>query len=133
MSSWVSCSGETHSKLAFFLFQKVNWRHQWKNRTRFRLFCWTRPNHFWTSCPILKEHLGFEKLVFSVLTFGGEQTPESDLDILVEIQNPKMSLLDFLRLENAISELIGIPVDLVDQTILKPALEGRILDEVVYI
>jgi predicted nucleotidyltransferase len=88
---------------------------------------------FLDQLPVFKRTFGIRKIGFFGSYVWGEQTPESDLDILVEIQNPKMSLLDFLRLENAISDLIGIPVDLVDQSTLKPALEGRILDEVVYI
>jgi predicted nucleotidyltransferase len=83
--------------------------------------------------PQFKKRYGIRNIGFFGSYVRGNQTPESDLDVLVEIGNPEMSLLDFIRLENDISDLIGIPVDLVDQSTLKPALEGRILDEVVYL
>lgn len=88
---------------------------------------------FLEQLPRFKRTYGIRKIGFFGSYIRGEQTTESDLDVLVEIENPEMSLLDFIRLENDISDLIGISVDLVDQSTLKPALEGRILDEVVYL
>lgn len=59
-----------------------------------------------------------------------EQSPESDLDVLVEFDSPP-SLFEFIRLEHYLSERLGIKVDLVMKDSLKPAIGRRILREVV--
>lgn len=61
-----------------------------------------------------------------------EQTEESDLDVLVEFQRP-ISLFDLVRLENEISDRLGIDVDLVTRNALKPRVEAAIDDDVVYV
>lgn len=61
-----------------------------------------------------------------------EQTPESDLDILVEFTEIP-SLLRFINLENYLSDNLGIKVDLVHQAGLKPRIGERILAEVIYL
>jgi uncharacterized protein len=58
-----------------------------------------------------------------------EQTPESDLDVLVEFDEPP-SLFEFIRLESQLSELLGVKVDLVMKDALKPVIGQRILREV---
>ncbi len=64
----------------------------------------------------------------------GEETPESDLDILIEFEeHARISLIDFVELEQYLSEILGIKVDLVEKTALKPRIGRRILEEVVYI
>lgn len=60
----------------------------------------------------------------------GEQSPSSDLDILVEF-NGSITLLGYARLENELSDRLGIKVDLVSKTALKPRIGKRILSEVV--
>ncbi|MEM2123321.1 MAG: nucleotidyltransferase, partial [Candidatus Bathyarchaeia archaeon] len=42
-----------------------------------------------------------------------------------------LSLLDFIRLENYLSEELGVKVDLVEKSALKPRIGKRILEEVV--
>lgn len=62
-----------------------------------------------------------------------EETKEdSDLDILVDFEN-SIDLLKFINLENYLSDILGIKVDLVMKSALKPRLGKRILREVVYI
>jgi uncharacterized protein len=60
----------------------------------------------------------------------GEATAESDLDILVEYDRPP-SLFQFVRLQRDLSELLGVPVDLVMKSALRPAIGQVILSEVV--
>lgn len=62
----------------------------------------------------------------------GEQSPSSDLDILVEF-NGSITLLDYARLENELSDKLEIQVDLVSKTALKPRIGKRVLSEVVEI
>ena len=62
----------------------------------------------------------------------GQQQPKSDLDILVDFDEYP-SLLEFVGLEQELSESLGIKVDLVMKSGLKPRLGRRILEEVVYL
>lgn len=57
-----------------------------------------------------------------------EEKTNSDLDILVTF-NKAPSLLKFIRLENQLSDLLGIKVDLVLKDSLKTAIGKRILSE----
>lgn len=64
----------------------------------------------------------------------GEEKKESDLDILVEFEeSADLSLLGFVRLENRLSEELGVKVDLVEKGTLKPRIGKRVLEEVVSI
>ena len=64
----------------------------------------------------------------------GEQKKRSDVDLLVEFEEPSnLTLLDFVRLENILSEILGVKVDLVEKSALKPRIGKRILEEVVNI
>ena len=61
-----------------------------------------------------------------------EQRPGSDLDILVDFDEAP-SLFEFLRLENDLSDLLGVKVDLVMRDSLRRNIGRRILDETVEI
>ena len=57
-----------------------------------------------------------------------EEKTNSDLDVLVTF-NKAPSLLKFIRLENQLSDALGVKVDLVLKDSLKPAIGKRILSE----
>ena len=59
-----------------------------------------------------------------------EQQKNSDLDILVTFSKPP-SLFKFVRLENHLSDTLGVKVDLVMKDSLKPAIGKQILREAV--
>ncbi len=59
-----------------------------------------------------------------------EQTDDSDLDVLVEF-TATPGLFAFVELENDLSDLLGVQVDLVMRNALKPRLRPHILVEVV--
>lgn len=64
----------------------------------------------------------------------GEQTETSDVDILVEFEpNFRFGLLTFCELENRLSELLGLKVDLVMKDSLKPKIGENILREIIYL
>ncbi|MFH0728095.1 MAG: nucleotidyltransferase family protein [Pseudomonadota bacterium] len=79
--------------------------------------------------PLLKERYQ----VMSLGIFGSyvriEQIPGSDLDLLVSFQEPP-GLLKFIEMENYLSDLLGVKVDLVMRDALKPKIGERILKEV---
>ena len=62
----------------------------------------------------------------------GDQDSKSDLDVLVEVRRP-MGFVKFFRLENHLSQLLDVKVDLVTQKALKPHIGRRILQEVQYV
>lgn len=64
----------------------------------------------------------------------GEQSSKSDIDILVEFEeDAKIGLLEFIKMENYLSDLLGIKVDLVEKRALKPRIGKYILKEVIFI
>ena len=72
--------------------------------------------------------------VKSLSVFGsvvrGDAGPDSDVDILVEFEpGARIGLFEFVRLKNALSEQLGVPVDLVTPDALHPALREDILQE----
>jgi len=84
----------------------------------------------------LKPSLKEEFKVTSIGVFGsylrGEAKRGSDLDVLVEFEESAgLSLLDLVGLENYLSEALGVKVDLVEKSALKPRIGKRILEEVV--
>ena len=62
----------------------------------------------------------------------GEVKKGSDLDIIVEFER-SLGLLKFINLENYLSDLLGVKVDLVMKSALKPKIGKHILGEVVYL
>jgi uncharacterized protein len=54
-------------------------------------------------------------------TARGEARPDSDIDLLAAFDDARpLSLLDVIRIENQISDLLGHAVDLIEEGILKP-------------
>ena len=81
---------------------------------------------------ILKKHEIELKEKYGIKEFGifgsylrGEAKEES-LDILVEFEHDaKIGLLDFVELENYLSDLLGVKVDLVEKFALKLRISKR--------
>jgi len=51
---------------------------------------------------------------------------------LIEFERP-VGFVKFLRLENRLSELLGVRVEMVTKKALKPFIGKRILQEVIYV
>ena len=88
---------------------------------------------------LIEEHKGEIKDRYYVKEIGlfgsyikGEANAKSDLDILVEFEKTP-GLFDFLDLEEYLTELLGIKVDLVMKNSLKPYIGKIILNEVKYL
>ena len=58
----------------------------------------------------------------------GQATPESDVDILIELDR-QASLLDFIGIKLDLEDVLGRSVDLVEYAAIKPRLRDRILRE----
>ena len=61
-----------------------------------------------------------------------EQKKKSDLDVLVSFSET-IDLFTFVELENYLSDILDVKVDLVMKDSLKPRLKDRILNEAVYV
>ena len=61
-------------------------------------------------------------------TVRGEQRAESDVDILVT-PGPEWTLMDRIRLKQALEDLLGVEVDLLTDNTLHPRLREPILEE----
>jgi len=82
----------------------------------------------------LKEKYGIKEIGIFGSYLRGEAKEESDLDILVEFKpDAKISLLEFVKLENYLSDLLEVKVDLVEKSALKPRIGKQILSEVIYL
>jgi len=79
--------------------------------------------------PLLEERYGVASLAIFGSYVRHQAGPESDLDLLVRFHRTP-GLLQFVELENYLSDLLGIRVDLVMPEALKPAIGQRVLAEV---
>ncbi|MGB9682909.1 MAG: nucleotidyltransferase family protein [bacterium] len=83
-----------------------------------------------------KEELKIKYGVREIGIFGSyvrnEQRRSSDIDILVEFEKTP-SLLEFINLENYLSDILGVKVDLVMKDSLKPNIGRHILEEVILV
>jgi len=88
---------------------------------------------------ILAEHRKELRQKYKVKRIGvfgsfvrGEQRKRSDIDLLVEFEETP-SLFEFMDLEEYLSKILGLKVDLVTKDALKPKIGEQILREVVYL
>ena len=86
---------------------------------------------------ILAEHREKLKEKYRVIEIGifgsyvkGEQKEESDVDVLVEFETP-VSLLHIVSLENHLSDILGIKVDVVPKKNIRAELKDSIIREVI--
>ena len=81
--------------------------------------------------PILKRYNVKRAGIFGSAV-RDEETEESDIDVLVEIES-RMSLLDFAGLKLELEEILGKRVDLGEYSTIKPIIIEQILSEEVAI
>lgn len=84
----------------------------------------------------MKPFLQAEYHVAELAIFGSyareEQNESSDLDVLVEFEQP-IGLFEFVRLENELRDRLGIDVDLVTRNSLKSRVEAGVEADLVYV
>ncbi len=88
---------------------------------------------------ILSQNLSFLKEKYAVKRIGlfgsvvrKQNTPDSDIDILVEFSNP-VGFVHFMKVEYALEELLGSEIDLTTPNALKKNIGERIRKEVTYV
>jgi len=80
--------------------------------------------------PVLAERYSVETLEVFGSYVRDEQKADSDLDVLVTFTEAP-SLLTFIAIENYLSDLLGVKVDLVMKDSLKPKIGQQILREAI--
>jgi len=84
---------------------------------------------------LAKSALEKEFRITQLALFGswarGEQTSESDVDILVEI-DPVVGL-EFVTLAERLEERLGLPVELISRRAVSPRHWNHIKDELIYV
>ncbi len=80
----------------------------------------------------LKDEYDIEKIGVFGSVARGEQTHDSDVDILVEFSQA-VGMVKFLQLENNLKKLFGVKVDLVTKAALKKHIGQQIMREVKYV
>jgi hypothetical protein len=80
--------------------------------------------------PLLTENYGVKEIGIFGSFVRGDVRKKSDLDVLVAFEN-SISLLEFIGLEEYLSTRLGVKVDLVMKSALKPNIGENILKEVV--
>jgi len=80
----------------------------------------------------LKDHFKVKEIGVFGSYARSQQKEKSDLDILVEFERP-VSLLGLVSLENHLSDLLKVKVDLVPKGDIRPELKEGILKEVIYL
>ena len=79
-----------------------------------------------------REQYGLKEIGIFGSYVKGEQKESSDIDMLIELEKP-IGFVRFMRLENALSQLLGVRVEMVTRKALKPHIGKRILQEVKYV
>ncbi|MBI5388788.1 nucleotidyltransferase family protein [Candidatus Woesearchaeota archaeon] len=86
---------------------------------------------------ILTKHKDYLRKKYNVKELGvfgsyvrGQQKQSSDIDLLVDFEE-SIGLFQFIKLEEHLTNLLGIKVDLVTRNALKPRIGQCILKEVV--
>jgi hypothetical protein len=80
--------------------------------------------------PMLAERYDVEKLEVFGSYVRDEQKKDSDIDLLITFKRAP-SLLTFIAIENYLSDLLGVKVDLVMKDSLKPKIGEHILREAI--
>ena len=84
--------------------------------------------------PFLKEKYKIKEIGIFGSYIKGKQKKKSDLDILIDFEDDaEIGLIEFVRIENYLSDKLGVKVDLVMKKTLKPYIGKIILEEVVYL
>jgi predicted nucleotidyltransferase len=81
--------------------------------------------------PILKDRFKVKEIGIFGSYVRGEESEESDIDILVEFSEPIG--WEFIDVKEFLEEILGREVDLVTVKALKPQIKESIMKEVVYV
>lgn len=82
--------------------------------------------------PYLAEKYGVTEVSIFGSYVRNEQGPDSDLDILIELERPpRISLIGLVELEDYLSGVLGLKVDIAIKRNLRKRIGARILHEAI--
>ena len=81
--------------------------------------------------PEIREKFGVKNLYIFGSYVRGEQTPESDIDILVEFEKGKKTFDNYMDLKFYLENLFRKKVDLIIKEAVKPRLKKYIYEEAI--
>lgn len=81
--------------------------------------------------PVLVDKFKVSRIGYFGSHARGDQTSNSDLDLLVEFSKPVG--WSFFTLEKFLEQALGLPIDLVTKNALKEHIKEPILNQVIYI
>ena len=82
--------------------------------------------------PAIRNEYHVERIGVFGSSIRNEQTPSSDIDILVDFSTA-IGMVKFIQLENNLQTLLGAKVDLVSSQALKKYIGQQIMSEVEYV
>jgi predicted nucleotidyltransferase len=82
--------------------------------------------------PLLRERFGVTKIGIFGSTARGDDRPESDVDVLVELSPDHLTFRNFMALADFLEELYGRKVDLLTVGGLDPLIQQDVEGEVVW-
>jgi predicted nucleotidyltransferase len=81
--------------------------------------------------PMLKAKYHIKNIGLFGSIVRGDVNPDSDVDILVEFEKPIG--LDFVLLADELEEILGVKIDLVTPTAIKPTMFEYIKQDLIYV
>lgn len=98
----------------------------------------TRKKSLMRILQILRAHLAELMAKYPIKSLGlfgsyvrNDTTPESDLDLLIELDENARLGYKFAGIENELSDMLGVKVDLIEKKTLKPKILENVLKELV--
>lgn len=82
--------------------------------------------------PAVQRKYHVRRLALFGSVVRGEQSDASDIDVLVEFDEP-IGFFDFVRLEAALEDALHAKVDLVSSKALKPVIRDEVLRQAIYV
>ena len=82
--------------------------------------------------PTVRQKYHVRRLALFGSAARGEQTEASDIDLLVEFDEP-IGFFDFMRLEASLADVLHAKVDLVSAKALKPVIRDEVLRQAIYV
>ena len=83
--------------------------------------------------PELKNKYNITKMGVFGSYARGEQTADSDIDILINFDNEDFSYFDLMDIERNLAEIFNNKVDLLMEAEIKPRIKPYVMEDIVYL
>ena len=83
--------------------------------------------------PELKNKYNITKMGVFGSYARGEQTADSDIDVLINFDNEDFSYFDLMDIEQGLTKMFNTKVDLLMEEAIKPRIKPYIMEDIVYL